>query len=227
MAPKMQSRRVAAWIYVVINPIIDSLQRELSFLNSGNLTWRSRTSQCELIKTIQEYVDPGQWPNYQVFVVEYKASAFIPGFKNHDSYLDKVNTAAKEVFVWLLNSNTFVNMFEAALKQYESQRPSMGVPAQSLVDSQKDAREETSQHIINNTQNLPSHYVLSAFWNLTGRNFLALRNAPEFLPLHRSKDKLLENSAKLKQALEHVRLHLSRDYDVPAAPVPGISFNEG
>lgn len=85
--------------------IIDSLQRELSLLNSGNLTWRSRTSQCELIKTIQEYVDPGQWPNYQVFVVEYKASVLIPGFKNHDSYLDKVNTAAREVFVWLLNES--------------------------------------------------------------------------------------------------------------------------
>jgi len=73
MAQRKQSRRVAAWIYVVINPIIDSLQRELSFLNSGNLTWRSRTNQCELIKTIQEYVDPGQWPNYQVFLAEYKS----------------------------------------------------------------------------------------------------------------------------------------------------------
>src|SRR6266849_3404163 len=224
MSQRKQPRRVAAWIYVVINPIVDSLERELSFLNSGNLTWRSRTGQSEIIKTIQEYVDPAQWPNYQVFLAEYKASSLLTGFKQHDSNLDRVNTAAKEVFLWLVNSNTFRNMFEAALAQYESQRTSLGVPAQSLVDSKKDVLEETAQHIINNTQNLPSHYVLSAFWNLTGNNLLSLCNAAEFLPLHRFKDKLVETSAKLKQILEAFRLTLSREYDVPAAPVPGISF---
>jgi hypothetical protein len=224
MAQRKQSRRVAAWTYVVINPIIDSLQRELLVLNSGNLTWCSRTGECEIIRTIQEYVDPEQWPNYQVFLAEYKASVLFPGFKQHDSNVEKVNTAAKETFVGLLNSSTFINMFEAAFNQYESQRSSMGFPAQSLVDSKRDVQEEAAQHIINDVPNLPSHYVISAFWNSTGRDLLSLRTSHEFRPLHQSVGSLLKNSSKLKQVLEAFRLALSREYDIPAAPVPGISF---
>jgi hypothetical protein len=224
--PRKQFRRIAAWIYAVINPIIDSLQRELSFLDSGNLTWRSRTNRCEFIRTIQEYVDSGQWPNYQDFLAEHRASAFIPGFKQHDSNLEKLNTAAGEVFLWVINSKIFTDSFDAALVQYETQRASMGPQAQSLADMKKDVLQEAAQHVINNTQTLPSHYVISGFWNLIGRNLLALRNVPEFLPLHRSRDRLLENSSKLKMALESYRLSLSRNYDVPAAPVPGVSFEE-
>jgi hypothetical protein len=224
MAQRKQSRRIAAWIYVVINPIIDSLGRELSFLNSANLTWRVRTGQCEIIKTVQEYVDPGQWPNFQVFVVEYKNSPLLAGFKQHDSNLEAVNTAAKNANLWLINSNMFIEMFEASLKQYESQRSSIGPAAQSLVDMKQSVREEAAQHVINNVPTLPSHYVISSFWNFSSKNFLALRTAAEFQPLHRSTEKLLETSAKLKQVLEVFRLTLSREYDVPAAPVPGISF---
>lgn len=225
-AQRKQVRRVAAWIYVVINPIIESLQRELSLLDSANLTWRPRTNQCEMIKTIQEYVDSTQWPNFQDFVAEHPESALITAFRRHDSQLDKLNTAAKEVFVWLLNSKMFLDAFEAGLAQYEAQRPSMGLPAQPLAEMENQVREEAAQHVINNTQTLPSHYVISSFWNFTGRNLLALRNAPEFLPLLRSKDTLGETSATLKKALEYYRLKLSRDYDVPAARVPGLSFEE-
>src|SRR2546423_1392772 len=119
--PRRQSRRIAAWIYAVINPIIDSLQRDLSFLDSGNLTWRSRTNKCEFIRTIQEYVESTQWPNYMDFLAEHPKSIFISGFLQHDSNLEKVNTAAREVFIWMLSSKIFSDSFDAALMQYETQ----------------------------------------------------------------------------------------------------------
>jgi hypothetical protein len=224
--PQRQFRRVAAWIYVVINPIIDSLQRELSFLESGNLSWRSRTNKCEFLRTIQEYVESTQWPNFQDFMAEHKASAFIPGFKQHDSTLERLNTAAREVFVWLINSKTFLDSFDTALAQYESQKASLGPQAQSLVDMKTMVRDEAAEHVINNTSMLPSHYVISSFWNSSGRNLLLLRNIPEFQPLHHSRNSLLGNSARLKTVLESYRLSLSRKYDVPAAPVPGVTFDE-
>jgi len=225
MPPKKQFRRVAAWIYAVINPIIDSLQRELSLLDSGNLTWRPYSRRSEMIKTIQEYVDPAQWPNYKDFVAEHPKSVFIPGFKQHDSQLDALNNAAQALFSHLLSWPDFLNSVQAALTTYESQRASLGSRAQSLTEM-SDLREEVAQHVINNAQVLPSHYVISQFWNSAGMNLLAFRNRPEFQPLHRAKDSLIENSAKLKRALEIYRLSLSRDYDVPAAPVPGLSFEE-
>jgi len=209
-----------------MNPIIGSLERELSLLDSGNLTWRAYSGRCEMIRTTQEYVDSTQWPNYQDFLAEHPKSVFIPGFKRHDSKVGDLDTVAKVLFDRMLSWKDFLDSVDAALKTYESQRGSLGPQAQALTDMRRDVREEAAQHIINNAQLLPSHYVVSAFWNSEGKSLLAIRNRPEFRDLHQARINLSEISAKLKQALERYRLSLSRDYDVPAAPVPGISFEQ-
>jgi hypothetical protein len=223
---KKQVRRVAAWIYVVINPIIESLQQEVSLLETENLTWRAYTRRCEVIKTIQEYVDPRQWPNYQDFLAEHSKSDFVPGFKEHDSNVEGLNKVAQALFDRMLSWPDFLNSVQNALTNYENQRASLGPRAQSLDDMVKEVRQEVAQHVINNVQALPSHYVISRFWNEIGSDLLSFRNRPEFQPLHHSSEKLLEHSAKLQQALESFRLILSRQHDVPAAPVPGLSFEE-
>jgi hypothetical protein len=223
---RKQVRRVAAWIYVVINPIIDGLQRELSLLESANLTWRARTRQCEMIKKIQEYVDSTQWPNYQDFLAEHPRSVFVTGFKQHDSNVEGLNNVAQVLFDRLLSWPEFQKEVQSALTTYENQRASLGPRAQSLSDMGKDIPEEIAQHVINNVQVLPSHYIISQFWNEVGSNLLSFRNRPEFGPLHQAREKLLQHSTRLKQALESHRLTLSRRYDVPAAPVPGVSFEE-
>jgi hypothetical protein len=226
MPPKKQFRRVAAWIYAVINPIIDSLQRELLLLDSGNLTWRPHTGRCAMIRTIQEYVDSTQWPNYQDLLAEHPAALYIEGFKRHDSDLKKLNTVAQELFNLLLSSSQFMVTVDGTLDAYESQKASLGPQAPSLTHTRKDVPKMVAEYVINNAQTLPSHYLISAFWNFASKNLIAFRNLPEFQPLHRSKNSLSEISAKLKQILESYRLSLSRDYDVPAAPVPGITFEE-
>lgn len=223
---KKQFRRVAAWIYVVINPVIDSLEREMSLLDSGNLTWRPRTGRCEMIKTIQEYVDSRQWPNYQDFLAEHPKSVFVSGFKQHDSSVEALNNVAQALFSRMLSWPEFLKEVQNALTTYENQRESLGPRAQPLSDMAKDIPEEIAQHVINNVQVLPSHYIISQLWREGGSNLLSFRNRPEFGPLDHSKEKLLEHSTKLKQALESFRLTLSRRYDVPAAPVPGLSFEE-
>ena len=126
----------------------------------------------------------------------------------------------------MLSWEQFLVSAEAALNTYESEKASLGPRAASLIDTRNDIPKMAAEYLINNAQTLPSHYVISAFWNSAGKNLLAFRNLPEFQPLHRCKDNLGEGSAKLKQVLESYRLTLSRDYDVPAAPVPGISFEE-
>jgi hypothetical protein len=225
-SPKKQVRRVAAWIYTVLNPIIECLQRELSLLDSGNLTWRSNVARSEVIRTIQEYVDPAQWPNYQTFFAEHLSSPLVLGFKEHDSELLKLETVAQLLFNQLLSTQEFLIAVDQALDIYEGKRESLGPQAPALTHMRKDVPRIAAEYLINNVQNLPSHYLLSAFWNSAGMNLFHFRNRREFEPLSRSRARLSTVSAKLKAALESYRLALSRDYDVPAAPVPGISFEE-
>jgi hypothetical protein len=225
-SPKKQSRRVAAWIYAVINPVISSLERELALLESADLTWRAYTGRCEIVRTIQEYVEPTQWPNYQDFVAEHSNSPLIPKFEQHDSELLKLESAAHLLFERLLSSEQFLVAVQGAADIYESQRATLGPHASALTHSLDEVAKLVAEYLINNVRSLPSHYVISAFWNFANKSLFGFRSLPEFQPLIRSENRLKEVSAQLEVALESFRLSLSRDYDVPASPVPGISLEE-
>jgi len=221
--PRKQFRRAAAWIYAVINPIIDSLQRELTSLDTGNLAWRASSGRSEFIKPIQEYVDFGQWPNFSDYQVEH--SLFSTTFKQHDEDLRSLNEAAKVIYDWLLSSKEFLSDVEAELSAYESQRPAMGPQFPSFNNSRADLPRVCAENVINNTDNLPPHYLFAPFWNFASKRLLVYRSLPIFESLHFSRAKLGQVSSALKAALEEHRLALSREFDVPAAPVPGLSFD--
>jgi hypothetical protein len=223
---RKQSRRVAAWIYAVINPVINGLQREQLLLDAGSLTWRPHTRQCELIRSTQEYVDSGQWPNYQDFVAEHPKSPIVPAIENHDSTLQELNSLASKLFDWMLSDKSFVEASGRAFQEYEEMREHLGPQAPILTHTRPDIPKMLAEFVINNVQTLPSHYVIAALWNSTGKSLLSFRDHRQFTALLRSKDSLAENSAKLKRMLEDFRLQLSREFDVPAAPVAGVTFEE-
>lgn len=217
-----QSRRVAAWIYTVINPIVESLGRELELLEKGNSTWRSGTNRCEYIRNIQEYVDSKQWPNYKDFLAD--NDLFHKTFALHDADLEKINSEARTIYKGLLTLDQFSVAVETLLDAYENQRAAGGQhwPSYNLV--RKELINEAAQHVVNNVEFLPNHYTYSFFWNFACKSLLDFRDQPQFTPLHQAQASLKEISSGLRGALEEHRLSLSRKYDVPAAPVPGISF---
>ena len=222
---RKQSRRVAAWIYAVINPIIESLLREQAFLDVGNLTWRSYSGRCEMIRNIQDYVEASQWPNYQTFLAEYSKSPFQVGFREHDNYIKVLNEIATEVFRIFLGPGQFRRAMDNLIATFRSSQGDSGA-INTPPDSPDVLWDEIAQHVINNSQTLPSHYVIAKFWNSSGRELLRFRTTTEFEPVLRASNALLEHSRRLSRSLELFRLKLSRDYDVPAAPVPGLSFDE-
>jgi hypothetical protein len=222
--PKKQSRRVAAWIYTVMNPIIDSLQRELGLLDRENLTWRSSTGRCEFIRTVQEYVDSTQWPNYYDFVADH--SIFEAGFKQHDSSLEKLNGLAMQLYDWMLTWGDFSAALDISFIKYESQKGSSPTSGPDIIDFRNEIPKHAAEYLINNVHDLPSHYTFSGFWKIASGSLMDFRLHPRFQPLRKTTNNLALNSSRLKQALESRRLSLSREFDVPAAPVPGISFDE-
>jgi hypothetical protein len=219
-----QSRRVAAWIYAAINPIVDSLHRELSLLAVENLTWRSGSGRCEFIKPIQEYVDVRQWPNLIDFLADHPM--FEKFFKAHDVDVQSLNARANDVYRWIVSSEQFSSKLAEILQTYESQRGTLGPQAPSFNNSRDDLVRTSAENIINNVPSLPSHYLFAPFWNFASNDLLAFRRHSEFQPLHSVRGKLIDFSSDLRAQLEQLRLSLSRKFDIPAAPVPGISFEE-
>lgn len=221
--PKRQSRRVAAWIYVVLNPIIEHLQRESELLDRGNLTWRFSSGRCEFIRIVQEYVDSTQWPNYYDFLAEH--SVFVKAFRQHDEHLEKLNLSAAQTFDWLLSLHEFSATVQRLANQFNDQPMSRTFPGASL-GSQNDLEKYCAEYLIDNLRELPSHYSLAGFWNSSNTPLLGFRNLPRFKLLEKATEQLQLSSRKVKQAVESRRLSLSREFDVPAAPVPGIRFDD-
>ncbi len=219
-----QSRRVAAWIYVVINPIVEGLEHELEFLKKGNLTWRSTTKRCEYIRTIQEYVDSRQWPNYKDFLNDNENTIFLKTFEPHDKELANINSAAEEAYRVLLSWKPFSEEVYRLLESYENRRASEPqLPSFNLV--RKELVQVAAENVINFVQSLPQHYTYSAFWNYASRDLLTFRSLPNLSHFLETQTHLHEISSALKGALEDHRLRLSRKYDVPAAPVPGLPID--
>jgi hypothetical protein len=219
--PKTQSRRVAAWIYAVINPVVDSLGHEQKLLNTENLTWRSNLGRCESIHSIQEYVEVAQWPNFQDFQTEH--DIFLKTFGQHDADLKSVNDRAQHVFDWLTSRPEFSRAIAELIEGNETANPSTNQPL-PVNNSRPEVLKAAAENVINNIPTLPAHYLFAPFWNLAAFYLLPFRNLPEFVSLHDARAKLLEISSGLKQGLEDQRLSFSRKFDIPAAPIPGLSL---
>jgi hypothetical protein len=218
--PQPGNRRVAAWIYVVINPIIESLRREIDFLGTGNLAWRARSGASEVIRPIPEYVDATQWPNLHDFQIEYPG--FVKLFESHDSGVTLLNAAAMKAYEWLVAEGSFQTEVISELGRYEQERSRLGPQYPSFNNSRVELVPSFAENVVNTVETLPAHYLFAPLWNFAGKALLRFRHVPSFEDLESAKHQVGKVGGSLKLDLETKRLQLSRRFDVPAAPVPGL-----
>src|SRR5258708_39504176 len=88
--PGRGSERVKAWVYTILNPVIDSLRRETDLLKSGNLSWRAHSRRLEYIRPLSELIDANQQPHLEDFLAEHPV--FGDRFSQHDLALAGVQT---------------------------------------------------------------------------------------------------------------------------------------
>src|ERR1035441_683016 len=64
---KLGRERVKAWIYTVINPILDGLTIEGAFLEKKNWTFRRYNRELEFIRPISSFMSYQSRPNWEDF----------------------------------------------------------------------------------------------------------------------------------------------------------------
>jgi hypothetical protein len=216
--PKKHSKRVEAWIYTVINPIVECLQRELELLATGNLSWRFYSLRCEFIRPIQEYVDSAQWPNYSDFLLENQE--FKERFQFHDSGLDALNNSASALFSALISNPQFLQVVESSCRAYEEARKRDPM-ASDLTDMRQDISKYAAEYLIDNYRALPAHYNMAKFWTIASDSMHTFRSSSNLFGAVQEHVLVLKGeSQRLSLDLEHHRLGFARSFDIPAAPVP-------
>lgn len=204
-----------AWVYAVLNPVIDSLRREAGFLKTGNLSWRAHRDRCEYIQPIYELVDASHEPILEDLLAE--DSTLRQRFDDHDSALARVERAAADFFQNLIGGDSFRLQVAESLKEYESLRASNStLPELSGIQSK--VPEYVAEFIVNNAKSLPRHHTMYSFWDRFEPEFLSFKQRPTFAVAMEAAENLLRISEKLRLDLETLRLNLVREYDIPAAP---------
>ncbi|MBI3605331.1 MAG: hypothetical protein HY202_04815 [Nitrospirae bacterium] len=211
---KKGARRVEAWIYTVINPLIESLKIESTFLEDKNWTYRYTTNNLEFIFPLEQYLGSAFLPNFEDFL---KAHPRIEQRrKKHEDLRAALSEHCRLVFNHLIDLQDFENKVNSSLKRYEHESqqeyPGGAVP-------RGDFKKLVAQYVLNQIKELPEHYTTSKFWSSFGREFLEFRAYTGFGELETSGDRLKEEDDSLVSALEKLRFRLCKEYDVPAAPV--------
>jgi len=212
---KKGARRVEAWVYTVINPLIEALKVEKSFLKGKNWTWRYQIKSLEFILPLEKYVDSASLPNFEDFL---KANPEIERKrKKHEDLRVALSENCQIAFNHLLASDPFQNKVKLSLSIYKQESPTEEYPGGAVPE--KDFDKLVAQYIVDSIKELPSHYTTSKFWSRFGGELLQFRTGDVFEKLDASGEQLKNEDDRLLKLLEDLRSTLCEEYDVPAAPV--------
>ena len=212
---KKGPRRVEAWIYTVINPLIEALKVEKSFLKGKNWTWRYQIKSLEFILPLEKYVDSASLPNFEDFL---KANPEIERKrKKHGDLRAALSENCQMAFNYLVVLEVFQDKIQSSLSIYGKENPSEEYPGGAIP--KKDFDKLIAQYIINSIKELPGHYTTSKFWLRFGDELLQFRTGDVFEKLDASGEQLKNEDNRLLKSLEDLRSTLCEEYDVPSAPV--------
>ncbi len=222
--PPIHSKRVEAWVYTVLNPIIEGVRRELLLLGRGDLTWRACSHRCEYMRPIQQYLDESQLPNLEDFLCDPLNPQFKAEFKRHDLALSAVEGKAARFFTGLMNSELFRKEVGDFFREYAEK--SSASAGRGIADmTNEELAKYVVEYLINNTGDLPAHYLTHGFWKEYRPRFPHLaeefdpyKERQSFQDLQLAVVELKAISGSLSDRLEEHRRDLCARFDIPAAP---------
>jgi len=225
-SPPQHSKRVEAWVYAVLNPVIESLQREIFLLSKGNLSWRFYSKKCEYIHPIRDYVGLAQRPNYEDFLGDPLNTGFAEQCAAHDRALAEVELKASQFSNGLIHADLFVKQMDESLEEYRLLARTN--PLYRYDESLKGTLPRAiAELLVNRIEALPEHYGTAKFWNNYRNKFDVAVEELEpygerqaFQALVQVREALKELADKLLHDMNAHRQLLCRTFDIPAAPIP-------
>lgn len=206
------SQRAKAWVYSVINPLLEALQGENTLLASKNITWRYHTQRMEFMLPTREHIQPSARPNYDDLLRGY--ADVKPQMEQRDLKLEVLSRVAVGCWEHLTKYDLLKPIVEGLLRQWKEE----GNPYPGGAVPEEEFWLLIAEHVMNNAQELPYHYTNRAFWSRFRQNLLAWRMADPFSKLEKSVADLVESNETLVDRLDRARSSLCEEYNIPAAP---------
>lgn len=209
---RKSSQRAKAWVYSVINPLLEALQGENTLLASKNITWRYHTQRMEFMLPTREHIQPSARPNYDDLLRGY--ADVKPQMEQRDLKLEVLSRVAVGCWEHLTKYDLLKPIVEGLLRQWKEE----GNPYPGGAVPEEEFWLLIAEHVMNNAQELPYHYTNRAFWSRFRQNLLAWRMADPFSKLEKSVADLVKSNETLVDRLDRARSSLCEEYNIPAAP---------
>lgn len=206
------SERVKAWVYSVINALLEALRAENTLLTARNITWRYHIRKMEFILSTRDHIPPSARPNYDDLLRGY--ADLKPQVEQRDLTLKVLSQVALECWEHLTKYNLLRPAVEGQLKQWKEE----GNPYPGGAVPEEEFWLLIAEHVMNNAEELPHHYSNRAFWSRFKQNLLAFRGGGPFSKLEKSIANLMKSNETLVDRLDLARARFCEDYDIPAAP---------
>jgi hypothetical protein len=221
LSPRLGPRIVRAWFDTVVNPLLQSLELEVTLIEKRNWTWTFRPAGFELIRPVKRYIDYQTWANLDQMIELMPNIA--TAIKTHDESVAALLHAATSLGEALLLSPEFNRLCQSLLSSAELQR--IGVSDRSELFGAYPPEEHLqllAQHVINNSGEQPSYYATSKLWNKHREKLLGSLKldgiCQPYNDLLESATMMKSGSEFLAHLLQTLRLDLSMSFDVPYVP---------
>lgn len=214
----MTPRRAASWLYDVVNVLWDAFEAENHFLERGNSTWRFYNEQLEFILGVGAYLGRNQQHILRDFLMNHPA--FEGPLSSRDVARNELARAASVVYREAKSDprihDAVARAREAFLAQHPSETPTGAFRPEQHVDL-------VIERLINEIDQLPSHYTDAAFWAAHRHDF-AWFNPPSRPALVSARERMRATNMKLIEMFNATSVAICERYDIPAAPSGTVTF---
>jgi len=201
---KVHHERFKAWVYTVINPVLEGLRIESAFLQKRNWTFRFRSGDLEFVRPVAAYVEFRSQPNLEDFLESNQEDRRI--ITGRDQSREVLREKCQEAFAYLTGQETFRQKVSSCAEQFK------GEFRTEVADKM------VAELIINNIKSEPEHYGTSRFWSQHREELMAFRTGEVFQQADQAGEQLVENNKQVSARLRDTRKQLAEEHDVPFAP---------
>jgi hypothetical protein len=209
----VHNERFKAWVYAVINPVLEGLRIESAFLQKKDWTFRVRTGELEYVRPVAAYVEFPSQPNLEDFLESNQEERRI--IAGRDQSREALREKCQEALAHLAGQEGFRQKVSSCADQFTG----AGEFRTEVANMPKgEFHKLVAQLIVNNIRSLPEHYSISRFWSQFGEDLMAFRIGEVFQQADQAGEQLVESNKQVSASLRETRKQLAEEHDVPFAP---------
>ena len=206
--------RAKAWVYSVINPLLEALKIELNFLSRRNWTFRPYNQELQFIRPLDSYVEFQSRPNWEDFVASNPSTR--QKMETRDRKRDELRKACQAAFRHLDDLTEFRQKASDCLSRFRADSPSAGYAGGATPED--NFHRLVAERVINNIVDVPHHDTDHGFWARFRDELIKFRKGPTFEQVDRKGLELEESNSEVSAELAKVRSGLAVKHDIPWAP---------